>query len=208
MSSNVRRRIRIVVFPGFELLDLSGPLCAFNLASEAHQAPYLVDVISAHGGTVASGWGLPIHTSRASRGKPVDTLLVVGGPPDSAVDGDADTVALIRKLAPRARRVASVCTGAFLLATAGRSAPRAIGDDPLEICRRVAKALSASARRCGQDIREGWQRLDIGRDHVRHRFDARVDRGRFRDRSIEGRREGHGGLSSQIGRTIAVFDVA
>jgi len=119
MSSNVRRRVRIVVFPGFELLDLSGPLCAFNLASEAHQASYLVDVISARGGTVASGWGLPIHTSRDSRGKPVDTLLVVGGPPDSAVDGDADTVALIRKLAPRARRVASVCTGAFLLATAG-----------------------------------------------------------------------------------------
>ena len=105
MSSNVRRRVRIVVFPGFELLDLSGPLCAFNLASEAHQASYLVDVISARGGTVASGWGLPIHTSRDSRGKPVDTLLVVGGPPDSAVDGDADTVALIRKLAPRARRV-------------------------------------------------------------------------------------------------------
>ena len=41
MSSNVRRRVRIVVFPGFELLDLSGPLCAFNLASEAHQASYL-----------------------------------------------------------------------------------------------------------------------------------------------------------------------
>ena len=81
MSSNVRRRVRIVVFPGFELLDLSGPLCAFNLASEAHQASYLVDVISARGGTVASGWGLPIHTSRDSRGKPVDTLLVVGGPP-------------------------------------------------------------------------------------------------------------------------------
>jgi transcriptional regulator GlxA family with amidase domain len=119
MSSDVRRRVRIVVFPGFELLDLSGPLCAFNLASEAHQASYLVDVISTHGGTVASGSGVPIHTSGASRGKPVDTLIVVGGAADSVIDADADTVALIRKLAPRARRVASVCTGAFLLAAAG-----------------------------------------------------------------------------------------
>jgi putative intracellular protease/amidase len=77
-----------------------------------------VQVISVQGGTVVSGSGVPIHTSRAFRGEPVDTLLVVGGPPESAIDADADTVALIRKMAPRVRRVASVCTGAFLLAAA------------------------------------------------------------------------------------------
>jgi transcriptional regulator GlxA family with amidase domain len=119
MSSEINRRVWVLVFPGFELLDLSGPLCAFNLASEIHRAPYRIEVISVHGGTITSASGVPIHTLKASRGRSVDTLLIVGGAPDSAVDGDADTVALIRKLAPRARRVASVCTGAFLLAAAG-----------------------------------------------------------------------------------------
>jgi transcriptional regulator GlxA family with amidase domain len=119
MSSDVYRRIWVVVFPGFELLDLSGPLCAFHLASEVHRASYRVEVISVHGGLVASGSGVPIHTLRASRSKSVDTLLVVGGGTDNAIDADADTVALIRKMAPRARRVASVCTGAFLLSAAG-----------------------------------------------------------------------------------------
>ncbi|MBR0931740.1 GlxA family transcriptional regulator [Bradyrhizobium jicamae] len=119
MPSDTCRRIWVVVFPGFELLDLSGPLCALNLASELHGASYRVEVISAHGGSVACGSGVPVHTLRASRSKSVDTVLVVGGGTDSAINADADTVALIRKMAPRARRVASVCTGAFLLSAAG-----------------------------------------------------------------------------------------
>ncbi|QOZ27787.1 GlxA family transcriptional regulator [Bradyrhizobium sp. CCBAU 51753] len=119
MASDVCRRVRLVVFPGFELLDLSGPLCAFNLASEFYQAAYLVEAISAHGGAVASGSGVPVHTAKVSRLTPFDTLVVVGGAAGGAIDPDADTVALIRKLAPRARRVASVCTGAFSLAAAG-----------------------------------------------------------------------------------------
>ncbi|MBR0716888.1 GlxA family transcriptional regulator [Bradyrhizobium liaoningense] len=119
MPSDVDRRIWVVVFPGFELLDLSGPLCAFNLASETRRAPYRVEVISVHGGPIVSGSGVPIHTLRASRSKSVDTLLVVGGGDDSAIGADTDTISLIRKTAPRVRRVASVCTGAFLLSAAG-----------------------------------------------------------------------------------------
>jgi transcriptional regulator GlxA family with amidase domain len=69
MSSDVCRRIWLVVFPGFELLDLSGPVCAFNLASDAHRAPYRIEVISVRGDTVVSGSGVPIHTSRTLRGK-------------------------------------------------------------------------------------------------------------------------------------------
>jgi len=64
MSSDIHRRAWVLVFPGFELLDLSGPLCAFNLASELHRAPYRVQVISVHGGTVTSGSGVPIHAGQ------------------------------------------------------------------------------------------------------------------------------------------------
>jgi len=113
------RSVWIVVFPGFELLDLSGPLCALNLATGANRGSYFPGVFSVHGGAVASCAGVPVHTLKASPGKHLDTLLVAGGPADCALEGDTETVALIKDLAPRARRVASVCTGAFLLAAAG-----------------------------------------------------------------------------------------
>jgi len=119
MASDSCRSVWIVVFPGFELLDLSGPLCALNLATGTKQASYLAGVFSARGGSVASCAGAPIDTLKALPSKQLDTLLIAGGPIDRAIESDAETIALIRNLAPRARRVASVCTGAFLLAAAG-----------------------------------------------------------------------------------------
>jgi transcriptional regulator GlxA family with amidase domain len=113
------RSVWMVVFPGFELLDLSGPLCALNLAAGMNRGSYLPGVVSARGGSVASCSGVPIHTLKALPGKHLDTLLIAGGPVDRALEADAETVALIKYMAPRARRVASVCTGAFLLAAAG-----------------------------------------------------------------------------------------
>jgi transcriptional regulator GlxA family with amidase domain len=120
MASDSLRSVWMVVFPGFELLDLSGPLCALNLATRPNRGSYLVKVVSVRGGSVVSCSGVPIETSKALSGEHLDTLMIVGGPPDSSsIDCDPDTVALIRDLAPWARRVASVCTGAFLLAEAG-----------------------------------------------------------------------------------------
>jgi transcriptional regulator GlxA family with amidase domain len=113
------RSVWMLVFPGFELLDLSGPLCALNLASGTNRGSYLPGVYSARGEAVASREGVPVHALKALPGNKLDTLLVAGGPIDSSIAGDAETIALIKDLAPRARRVASVCTGAFLLAAAG-----------------------------------------------------------------------------------------
>jgi transcriptional regulator GlxA family with amidase domain len=119
MLSNFHRSVWMIVFPGFELLDLSGPLCALHLARGPNRGSYLTKVLSVHGGSVASCSGVPISTSKALPGAHLDTLLVAGGPPEASIDFDADTVALIKDLAPRARRVASVCTGAFMLAGCG-----------------------------------------------------------------------------------------
>lgn len=114
-----RRSVWMIVFPGFELLDLSGPLCALHVATGPNRGSYLTRVFSVHGGRVTSCSGVPIDTSKALPGEHLDTLVVAGGPPDSVIDCDTDTVALIKDLAPRTRRVASVCTGAFLLAACG-----------------------------------------------------------------------------------------
>jgi transcriptional regulator GlxA family with amidase domain len=113
------RSVWFIVFPGFELLDLSGPLCALNLATGTNRASYSVEIYSARGGEITSCSGVTIQTTKASAGKRFDTLMIAGGPADSSRHGDAETVELITNLASRARRIASVCTGAFILAEAG-----------------------------------------------------------------------------------------
>jgi len=116
---DVLRTIWFVVFPGFELLDLGGPLCAFNLAVDFHGATYDVRMVSASGGLVCGSSGVVIDTVPPPSPNHLDTLIVVGASTTEILDCQIETAALIRAIAPRARRKASVCTGAFLLATAG-----------------------------------------------------------------------------------------
>jgi len=118
------RAIWFVVFPGFELLDLGGPLCAFTLASDFHAAGYVVHIVSATGGLVAGAAGVTIATVAPQALHHLDTLVVVGAQSPEILDDQAETADLIHAWAPRARRVASVCTGAFLLAAAGVLAGR------------------------------------------------------------------------------------
>lgn len=115
----VPRVIWFVVFPGFELLDLGGPLCAFNLARDFHGAGYAVRAISVEGGLVPGSSGVAIDTAAPAATDPVDTLIVVGAPTTEILYAQSETAELLRRVAPRARRKASVCTGAFLLAASG-----------------------------------------------------------------------------------------
>jgi transcriptional regulator GlxA family with amidase domain len=65
--------------------------------------------------------GLPVVTERLDTldSSAIDTLIVPGTPIEAAAPLQAELVAWIAASAPRARRVASVCTGAFYLAAAG-----------------------------------------------------------------------------------------
>jgi transcriptional regulator GlxA family with amidase domain len=68
---------------------------------------------------VAGCSGVAIETASPPSANHVDTLVVVGAPTTEILDGQTETTDLIRAIAPRARRKASVCTGAFLLAATG-----------------------------------------------------------------------------------------
>ncbi|MEJ5143287.1 MULTISPECIES: GlxA family transcriptional regulator [Acetobacteraceae] len=111
--------IWFVVFPGFELLDVSGPLCAFNLARDFHRTGYDIRIVSVSGGLVTSSSGVTIDTIQPPVPRRFDTLVVVGAPDTEMLSQQNDLIALVRMLAPHARRSASVCTGTFVLAAAG-----------------------------------------------------------------------------------------
>jgi transcriptional regulator GlxA family with amidase domain len=89
------------------------------MAIDFHGAAYEVHVVSSAGGLVAGSSGVSIDTVAAPSLHHVDTLVVVGAPTADTLYAQTETAELIERLSPRARRKASVCTGAYLLAAAG-----------------------------------------------------------------------------------------
>ena len=119
------RTVEVLAFPGVQLLDVTGPLQVFASANE-HVAeaggtpPYLLRVVAKSGQGVTASAGLGIATQPLPRiGERLDTLLVAGGPGVETASSDPVLVDWLRRRANKARRVASVCTGAFLLAASG-----------------------------------------------------------------------------------------
>ena len=112
--------IGIFVVPNFQLLDAAGPIAAFELASRDTSPPaYRLRVLAREPGLVVSSSGVTLVAEGLRASARLDTLIVAGGPGARETAPDGDTLALIRATAVTARRVASVCTGAFLLAAAG-----------------------------------------------------------------------------------------
>ncbi|EFV14115.1 GlxA family transcriptional regulator [Segniliparus rugosus] len=116
------RLVQLVVFDGFELLDLAGPADVFNAATVLAGEPlYDVEVVAAQAGLVRALNGVEVNAPLVVGGdeRPVDTVLVAGGLSFHRANADNDLIGGIRRVADRARRVGSVCAGAFLLAEAG-----------------------------------------------------------------------------------------
>ena len=123
------RIVEVLAFPSVQLLDVTGPLQAFATANEhvtqaGGTAPYDLRVVAKAGvkggqGVTASA-GLAITTAPLPRpNSAVDTLIIAGGPGVEAAAADPLFVDWVRQRAAKTRRVASVCTGAFLLAATG-----------------------------------------------------------------------------------------
>lgn len=118
MNSDTGRHIAFFLYPGFLLLDLSGPLDAFSTANQLHPGSYRFSFVSLEGGQIESSAGVSVSTI-AGQASGVDTFVLVGDPGLSEVEIKPETVAFIRDTSTRARRTASVCMGAFLLAASG-----------------------------------------------------------------------------------------
>jgi transcriptional regulator GlxA family with amidase domain len=111
--------IGFLVFPDFQILDLTGPLSAFEMpARTVFPKPYRLHVLSERGGSVESSSGLEVITRPLSDQR-LDTLIVAGGPGTAAAAASSVLKAFVLRTAVTARRTTSVCTGAFILAAAG-----------------------------------------------------------------------------------------
>ncbi|MEV0999008.1 GlxA family transcriptional regulator [Nonomuraea sp. NPDC050202] len=110
-------RIAFVIFEGFQSLDLVGPHEVFRQAGG-----YDCKIVAPLSGPVNAESGLPVHAGHgvtALRPTGFDTLIVAGGAGVYTARHDPGLTGWIATAARDARRVASVCSGAFLLAEAG-----------------------------------------------------------------------------------------
>ncbi|RFS87242.1 helix-turn-helix domain-containing protein [Actinomadura spongiicola] len=108
-------RVAFVIYDGFQVLDLAGPLEVFRNAGR-----YECLVVGPEAGPVAASGGLPVHAGYGiGELDGIDTLIVAGGVGVDRAMKDPALVRWVTETAGAARRVASVCSGALLLAEAG-----------------------------------------------------------------------------------------
>lgn len=119
------KTVHILAFPNVQLLDVCGPLQVFasaNIQAGQQGLPpaYRLKVIAAEQRGVESSAGLGLHTwPLPDADESTHTLIVAGGHGVHAAAEDPQQVQWLRERAQQAQRVASVCTGAFLLAATG-----------------------------------------------------------------------------------------
>jgi transcriptional regulator GlxA family with amidase domain len=110
----MRRRIHVLVFPGFQLLDAAGPIGAFEAAGT-----YDVRIVAAKAGPVTSSAGVEWMAQGLPRVTEGGTLVISGGPGVDAAMREATLLRFIRNTHQKKLRIASVCSGSMLLAAAG-----------------------------------------------------------------------------------------
>lgn len=165
-------RVGIVAFDDAEVLDVCGPFEVFSVANRLSPGSFDVLTISADpsgdsGRPVLLRHGLPILTLHTLWNAPDVDLLVVPGGVTARAETDAS---FIEWLAERADtpRIASVCTGAFLLATAGILTDQTVTthhEDIAELARRWPELTVVGDRR--------W--VDQGRLHTSGGISAGID---------------------------------
>ncbi|WP_249136838.1 GlxA family transcriptional regulator [Bradyrhizobium tropiciagri] len=103
-----------MIYHGFDMLDLGGPLAVFHHAELMRPGSYALSVASVQGGPISSSSSTTVLSEPIAAA--LDTLIVVGGKAAKTEDR-SNLIRCIRSI--EARRTTSVCTGALLLAEAG-----------------------------------------------------------------------------------------
>jgi transcriptional regulator GlxA family with amidase domain len=111
--------IGVLVFPQFQLLDAAGPISVFEIAARfAGQSPS-IKVLAVTPGPVRSSSGVEMLARALKPYGAITTLLVAGGEGVETAARCEKTLNFVRTMARRGVRLASVCSGAYILAEAG-----------------------------------------------------------------------------------------
>lgn len=188
------RRVALVAFRNLQLLDAVGPLevlAAASLAASSGVAGtgaekrrgYSVEIVGPELTPLRAASGLRIGVDRtyADRPEAIDTLIVAGGIGSVRAAGDRRVLDYIGAVAPLARRVCSVCTGAAILAATGLLEGRRVTThwayaarlaarfpnldvDPDAIYCRDGKYWTSAGVTAGMDLALALVEDDLGRD--------------------------------------------
>jgi transcriptional regulator GlxA family with amidase domain len=114
----MRRVLALLIFPDFQLLDAAGPISAFEIAGRYVPGTYEITVMAADPGPVVSSAGVSMLAQPLSDAA-FDTVMVAGGDGTRAAAVEPRIKAWIQAASAKARRTASICSGAYILAEAG-----------------------------------------------------------------------------------------
>ncbi len=113
------KRVAFLIFDGFQLLDAAGPIAAFESASGFHGHCYALEVRAARPGPIVSSSGVVWQARSLGTARNLDTLVIAGGNGTRAAAECRSTRRLLRNCARADVRLASVCSGSYVLAAAG-----------------------------------------------------------------------------------------
>ncbi|MBU6464431.1 MAG: GlxA family transcriptional regulator [Bradyrhizobium sp.] len=111
--------IGVLIFPGFQLLDAAGPVSVFEIAMRHGGAYPAIKTIAVNPGPVRSSSGVELLARGLRPHGTISTLIVAGGSGVETAAKCEKTLGFVRAMARRGVRIASVCSGAYILAEAG-----------------------------------------------------------------------------------------
>jgi len=115
-------RVWLIAFEGVQTLDVTGPGEVFGAVRSNGARGYDPRLVAGTPGAICTTSGLRLVADALPKHVAADDIVMIAGGPRRAIEGaltDADLMTWLRDRAPRAGRITSVCTGAFILAETG-----------------------------------------------------------------------------------------
>jgi putative intracellular protease/amidase len=201
------KRVWFLVVPRTGIIDLAGPWEVLGHANEVlGRVAYELEALGPSAPSVRTRHGLVVSGLRPLPRAPArlpDVAIVAGAPVFPLPQEQASLVAWLRRHRARIPTLVSICTGAFVLGAAGVLDGRRATTHWQFLGELRARYPRTRVVRRGH-LRQGRQRLDLGRDHVGHRHDARARRGGPRTRRRHAGRQAARAVPAPLGEPGAV----